>query len=58
MLTQSSIKITMHPNDKSYTTFYTDNDDVLCYKVMPFRLVNTRATYQRMVNKLFKDMVG
>lgn len=27
------------------------------YTVMPFGLINARATYQRMVNKLFDEMI-
>ena len=29
-----------------------------CYKVMPFKLKNTRATYQRVVNKMFVDKIS
>ena len=29
-----------------------------CYKVMPFRLKNAGVTYQRLVNKMFKDLIG
>ncbi|GFY95328.1 hypothetical protein Acr_10g0007130 [Actinidia rufa] len=28
-----------------------------CYKVMPFRLKNAGVTYQRLVNKMFKDLI-
>lgn len=27
------------------------------YKVMPFRLKNARATYQKLVNEMFKDQI-
>ena len=29
-----------------------------CYKVMPFRLKNIGATYQRLVNKMFSKQIG
>ena len=29
-----------------------------CYQVMPFRLKNVRATYQRLVNKMFQKQIG
>ena len=28
-----------------------------CYKVMPFRLNNVGATFQQMVNKIFKELI-
>lgn len=28
------------------------------YKVMPFRLKNVRATYQRLINNMFADLIG
>ncbi|XP_064992488.1 uncharacterized protein LOC135629222 [Musa acuminata AAA Group] len=47
-------QIRMAPQDQENTAFITDRG-VYCYKVMPFGLKNTRATYQRMVDKLFKQ---
>lgn len=47
----------MHPNDESHMTFYVGSD-MLYRKVMLFKLVNIGVTYQRMINKLFKDMLG
>lgn len=29
-----------------------------CYKIMPFGLKNTCATYQRLVNKMFAEQLG
>ena len=29
-----------------------------CYRVMPFELKNTGATYQRLVKKVFADKIG
>ena len=29
-----------------------------CYKIMPFELKNARATYQRLVNKMFNKQIG
>ena len=50
-------QITMHPVDQEYTSFIT-NQGLYCYKMMPFGLKNARATYQRLVNKLFKEQIG
>ena len=33
-------------------------EGLYCYKVMSFDLRNARATYQRLVNKLFTDRIG
>ena len=47
-------QILMWEEDHLKNAFIT-NEGAFCYKVMPFSLKNTRATYQRMMNKLFKD---
>ena len=47
----------MHVVDQEHTSFLTDKG-VYCYVVMPFGLKNAEATYQRLVNKMFKDQLG
>lgn len=47
-------QIRMHPANKAHTSF----NDILFYKVIPFILVNAGTTYHKMVNKLFKNMLG
>jgi len=47
----------MHPPDQEKTSFIIEKG-TYCYKIMPFRLKNAEATYQRMVNKVFKDLLG
>ncbi len=49
------IKIDLEDEDK--TTFIMDSG-VYCYNVMPFGLKNTGATYQRLIDKMFKDLIG
>ena len=44
--------IRMHPLDEEKTTFITENTNYY-YKVMPVRLKNVGATYQRLMNKVF-----
>ncbi|RDX67652.1 hypothetical protein CR513_53443, partial [Mucuna pruriens] len=39
------------------TAFITDSS-VFCYRVMSFGLKNTRATYQRLMDKIFKDVIS
>ena len=50
-------QIKMLPSDKDKTTFIT-GQRIYCYRVMLFRLKNVGATFQRMVNKVFKDLIG
>ena len=50
-------QILMHPEDQENTSFVTERG-IFCYKVIPFELKNTGATYQRLVNKMFSDYLG
>ena len=50
-------QIRMDPNDQEKTSFMT-GQGTYCYKVMPFGLKNTGATYQRLVNKMFQKQIG
>ena len=47
----------MDPNDQEKTSFVT-GQGTYCYQVMPFRLKNIGATYQRLVNKMFQKKIG
>jgi len=47
----------MHPQDKEKTTFIT-KDSNYYYKVMSFGLKNARVTYQRLVYKIFHNLIG
>ena len=47
----------MVPEDEEKMAFIIDRE-TYCYKVMPFKLKNVRATYQRMVNKIFSNQIG
>ena len=49
-------QIRMVPEDEEKTAFIT-NHGLYCYKVMPFGLKNAGATYQRLVNKIFKEQI-
>ncbi|KAM1523176.1 hypothetical protein TB1_012589 [Malus domestica] len=49
-------QIRMAPKDEELTTFCTPKG-IYCYKVMPFGLINTGATYQRTMQKIFNDML-
>ncbi|KAI5350508.1 hypothetical protein L3X38_003399 [Prunus dulcis] len=50
-------RILMHEDDKVKTSFIIERG-TYCYKVMPFGLKNAGATYQRLVNKIFKEHIG
>ena len=49
--------IRMDPIDQDKTSFVT-GQGTYCYQVMPFGLKNVRATYQRLVNKMFQKKIG
>ena len=46
-------QISMDPDDQEKTSFVT-GQGTYCYHVMPFRLKNAGATYQRLVNRMFQ----
>nr|KYP44401.1 Transposon Ty3-I Gag-Pol polyprotein [Cajanus cajan] len=50
-------QIPMHPRDEEKTAFITDSANYY-YQVMPFGLKNARATYQRLMNKVFQHQIG
>ncbi|XP_074378676.1 uncharacterized protein LOC141720227 [Apium graveolens] len=50
-------QIPMYGPDQEHTSFITDRG-LYCYIGMPFGLINVGATYQRLVNKIFKRQIG
>ena len=50
-------QISMDPDDQEKTSFVTAQG-TYCYRVMPFGLKNARATYQRLVNRMFQKQIG
>ena len=50
-------QIPMHELNEEHTTFIT-NRGLYCYIGMLFGLKNTGVTYQRLVNMMFKDLIG
>jgi ribonuclease HI len=50
-------QIQMEPSDQEDTAFMTPTG-IYCYIAMPFGLRNAGATYQRLVNMMFKDQLG
>ena len=47
----------MHLLDVEKTTFITPHK-LYCYDVMPFVLNNSKETYQRLVTKIFRPLLG
>ena len=50
-------QIKMDEADKEKTSFVT-SQGLFCYEIMPFGLKNARATYQRLVNHMFRPKIG
>ncbi|XP_074346922.1 uncharacterized protein LOC141685734 [Apium graveolens] len=50
-------QIPMYGPDQEHTSFITDRG-LYCYIGMPFGLINVGTTYQRLVNKMFKNKIG
>ena len=50
-------QIKMAEEDQEKTAFIT-SQGLYCYKVMPLELKNAGATYQRLVNKMFRKQIG
>ena len=50
-------QILMALEDEEKTSFITPHG-LYCYRVMSFRLKNAGATYQRLMTKIFKPLVG
>ncbi|KAL0416413.1 UNVERIFIED_CONTAM: Pro-Pol polyprotein [Sesamum latifolium] len=49
--------IMLAPEDRKKVSFITSSD-TFCYVAMPFGLKNTGATYQRLVDKIFRPQIG
>ena len=50
-------QIKMAEEDQEKTSFI-KSQRLYCYNVMPFKLKNAEATYQRLVNKMFSNQIG
>ncbi|KAL2250094.1 UNVERIFIED_CONTAM: Retrovirus-related Pol polyprotein from transposon [Sesamum indicum] len=50
-------QIHMAKEDRDKTSFITEKG-IYCYNMMPFGLKNAGATYQRLVNQMFGDLLG
>ena len=49
-------QISIYDLDQEHISFITNNS-MYCYKVMSFGLIDGGATYQRLVNMMFKDQI-
>ena len=47
----------MDKSDQEKMSFIT-SQGLFCYKVIPFGLTNAGATYQRLVNHMFRPQIG
>lgn len=47
----------MAKDDQEKTSFIVDSA-TYCYNVMPFSLKNAGATYQRLINQVFANLIG
>ena len=54
---QGFYQIRMASEDVAKTAFVT-REGIYCFKVMPFGLRNAGATYQRLVNRMFREEIG
>ena len=50
-------QIRMHPPNEEKMKFIIE-DDNFCYRVMPFGLKTTGATYQRLMDRVFEQQIG
>ena len=50
-------RIPMYPPDAKKTFFITPHG-LFCYNIIPFGLKNVEATYQRLVTKMFRPLLG
>ena len=50
-------QIPLFSRNEEHMAFITDRG-LYCYRVIPFGLKNARATYQRLVNKIFAELLG
>jgi len=50
-------QIKMYPPDEDKISRTTDRA-IYCYRVMPFGLKNIGATFQQLVNEVFKELIG